>query len=230
MNAAEKYRLYWGEKRDAGHGTREEEFYRSYGAELRILYAEITPHAVLEIGCGSGVLFPYLGFDVSCYRGVDFSPTMLEEFHKRIPQATLVCEAGHSYRDEGKYELIFSNQVIQHFESGMLDLHLRNARAMLADGGKVVIGSTPWDLHRGAFYSGAIYNHPTKRSVRSVIGAFRRWTRGDIMGRWYSLHEIETLARKHGFRARFYGCMHFPYRFHSVLVAETEREYEKRAD
>jgi len=215
MRFLDYYRIYWGSQTSAGHRHYDAGYFRMYSAELKLLYSEDAIESVLEIGCGAGDLYSHLGFDALSYRGVDFSESMLGEFRKRHPGADLVCAVGHTYRDDRRYDLVFSNQVLQNFDAQMMEEHFSSAAAMLRPGGVLVCGSLPLKLNRHAFYSGEITT-----GNRPSLGR-RLWVsllllRRDFIGHWFTFGEILALARRHGFSAEFYGCMLYPYRFHAV--------------
>jgi hypothetical protein len=62
------------------------------------------------------MLYERLRFDDT---GVDFLPSMLKAYADRHPNARLVTGDAESYRDKGRaYDLTFSNQLVQYFDSG----------------------------------------------------------------------------------------------------------------
>lgn len=215
MDSLDYYMDYWKNQTSAGHRHSDAHYFRRYAAELRLLYSDCDVKRVLEIGCGVGDLYSYLGFDKATYRGVDFSGSMLGEFRKRHPGADLVCAAGHTYRDSGPYDLIFSNQVLQNFDEEMMELHFAGAAAMLRPGGVLVCGSLPFKLSRHAYYSGEIVSG-RRVTLRKRLSPLLTLLHRDFIGHWFTFHELQSLAERHGFSADFYGCMMYPYRFHAV--------------
>lgn len=196
----------------------------SFADELKLLFHSETPERVLEIGCGNGALFPYLGFSKARrYRGVDFSSSMIEDFERRCPGTSLtVCE-GEKYQDNDEYDLIFSNGVVQFFNPAMLDSHLQNAKKMLAPGGKLILGSVPWRVARYVYLRGELLGAARSGWLRYVRGSISEW-RGNYMGRWYDHREIVKLANRNGLSVRFCGSLLHPYRFHAILEIKKVKE------
>lgn len=216
MSELDHWQRFWKDRNVAGHSHDEAEHYTSHGNELKVLFGARAPQAVLEIGCGDGVLFDHLGFaQAREYRGVDFSEAMLDVFRQRRPGVSLVCGSGHSYRDDRKYDLIFCSQVVQYFNPAMLDEYFGNAAAMLAEGGRVVCASVPWRPLRRRYLMGQFSSR--KRSAAWSLMHYARHLKSDSMGHWYDWQDLQRPAAAHGFVAKFYGSLYYPYRFHAVL-------------
>jgi SAM-dependent methyltransferase len=219
-NYLDHFGTFWTGKQSPLHRQTTPAEYARYAEELRFLFSPASPSKVLDIGCGSGDMHAALGFDRLQYRGVDFSASMLEAFRRQYPQADLVCASGHSYRDDRTYDMVFSNGVLQNFDAEMLDQHVANAAAMLAPGGILVADSLPWKLHQVAYYTQEI-TRPGKPSFRCRLTAWVKCHRPDTrIGHWFTLDELEALARKHAFSATHYGSLLYPYRLHAVLTRE----------
>jgi cyclopropane fatty-acyl-phospholipid synthase-like methyltransferase len=214
-------RAYWQEQRSPHHASESPEFYRLHAAELTNLWQALAPRTVLEIGCGSGELFEPLGFadpDV-VYRGVDFSEAMLSAFQERHPGVDLRCANGASYRDEGTYDLVFSNGVVQYFGPHELATHLAAARSMLVPGGLLVAGSIPHQAMRLAAVARMLWPPYRPRVDLLAKDVIRRGLRRPgRMGRWWRLAELDRLAASAGFEARFFGSQTYLYRIHAVFV------------
>lgn len=221
MSTVAKWQAFWKDKTIPMHRQDTAEHYRCYAAELRILFDNRTPRRVLEIGCGNGALYKYLGFGQTQYKGIDFSESMLAEFKKKYPSAKLECCDGHSYQDSNKYDLIFSNGLIQYFNSRMFDQHLAHVKAMMKPGSLFICASIPWKLQRFRYFCGELggghRRSPIRGVVRSLIPDYR-----NNMGAWYNFRSIKDKATKHGMSVKFYGSMHYLYRFHAVMKLRTD--------
>ena len=214
----DKWKRVWAQQDSTGHRADSPEFYRACAKELRILFGENSPTRVLEIGCGNGVLFEFLGFEHAQYKGVDFSPALLAIFKSKHPNVELECCEGSSYLDtENTYDLIFSNGVVQYFDLPVLDNHFACARSMMHKNSVLVCAAIPWRLHRSHYDSGRVSETLSPNMLSAVKAKLARTLRGDSMGRWYEPEEIATLAKKHGFSVDFYGSMFYFYRFHATL-------------
>jgi SAM-dependent methyltransferase len=210
----EAFRAYWSAQSTPNWERDTPEHYRLLAAELMLLVPR-PPRRVLEIGCGSGDLFPYFGFDPARYVGVDFSPSMLARFRERHPELALHCADGAAYLDDGVYDLVLSNGVIQNFDDGMLDRHFANGRRMVAPDGVVICGSVPWRRHRLRFTAGAALGELRAGRWRNAAATA---VQGPGFGRWYRCAALARAARRNGFTAEFYGSMSYMYRFHAVLT------------
>jgi lipopolysaccharide exporter len=220
----EKFRRYWSDKPGPLHGSDTPEFYRAYAAEIRNLFPTRDPGQILEIGCGDGSAFPYLDVPVGSYKGVDFSQHFLEAFRDRYPGVDLNCAEGSSYVEKGRqFDVIFSNEVVQHFDPGMLDRHLQNARRMMHSESVLILGSVPDSTHRRPFDAGA-YAATTEsrshRSIRKLKVMIRRASGIDYFGFWYTHDQIAAVAKRHRFRLRVVQSKLQPYRFHAVLFPD----------
>ena len=215
---AEKWRVHWFDQTLPGHDPESPELYEFHARELRLLFADTPLGSVLELGCGNGALYPYLGFDRLKYRGVDFSPSMLAKFGAKHPGADLVCHEASTYVDpESKYDLIFSNQLVQYFDRTMLTRHFECACAMIHQNSLFICAGVPWKVLRFRHRAGLL-SRPRKVSflwqlLASIYLAFAE----DVIGHWHDLHEFAELADRHGFSANFYGSLVYPYRFHAVM-------------
>jgi SAM-dependent methyltransferase len=218
MTTLEERKAYWADKDSPLHRSDTPEFYRVYAQELKILFSNISPTRVLEIGCGNGAMFEYLGFDRVEYKGVDFSPRLLAAFKARYPCVDVECRDASSYvNPENKYDLIFSNEVIQDFDLTMLGSHFGCARMMMNKDSLLVCASIPWRLHRPAYYRGRLTGTMEPSILRLAKAGVARLLFGDPMGRWHEPRGLARLAERHGLTAEFYGSMTHLYRFHAVV-------------
>lgn len=223
MSTVARWRTYWENKSLAGFRYENEDHYQRCAAELRVLFHSITPSNVLEIGCGNGVLYEHLGFDRCRYRGIDFSQSMLNVFQKNYPNVDLVCADGSTYRDDNKYDLIFSNGVLQHFDRHMLAEHFTVVREMMAPGALFVCASIPWRALWFRYLTGELTGGEQPHIFRAVVYRLLRAFSQDNMGYWYEHKDFRRLAERSGMTCSFHGSIHYPYRFHAVLRLKNSR-------
>jgi len=219
-STVEKYRKFWAAKTDFRIRSNTPEFRRLSVAELKLLIGERTPASILEIGCGNGQFFDYLGFSRRSYRGVDFSSRMLAVFRQNHPELDLVEAEGSSYLDDRSYDLILAYDVVSQFSPAMLAQHCRNARRMMHPESLLVWTCILWRSLRHTYDLGMWSNSGRASIIRWAKSQVRRMAGGDLMGRWYTPHEIDRIARQNFLCASFYGSMTYPYRFHAVLQKE----------
>src|SRR5271169_973964 len=194
-------------KRDAG------DFYAEHAADLRLLFAKLNPRTVLELGCGNGAMYSYLGFEGTAYKGVDFSKTMLRDFAARYPGVELECGNIASFADERQYDLIFMESVAQYCDPDKLATVFKSVRSLMHKESVFTCSSIPLKAARAAYMTGALAP-PTRRSLLAVvkgrITASLPWP--DSMGYWYEPRWVAELATNLGMRAEFYGCHSYVYR------------------
>lgn len=219
MSTFARWQRYWAEKSNPLLlGAEEDElFVRDYARELRLLLPEQSPASVLEIGCGCGTFYEPLGFSGTRYRGVDGSPAMLDRFARDYPETSLVCADGSAYQDSERYDLIFSNGVLQYLTPQMVQRHYELAEAMLSPGGVLVSATVPLKALQWAYRTGEV--HPPHRAdrLRAVLRTLRFSLQPDPLGFWYSYEDLQRLAQRVGLVGAFYNSMHYRYRFHAVF-------------
>lgn len=213
----QRWKELWSKETRPRHAQDNEAFYRSYSNELMIIVPDVEPLRVLEIGCGTGALYPYLNFDKSKrYRGVDFSDTMLAEFKSRHPSVDIAQADGANYSDAETYDLIFSNGVVQNFTPQMFDTHLATAKTMLAPNGRIIDAMIPWRPARSSYCSGALLQSQNAGALR-YLKVRVAMMRDGFMGHWYDAAELAAHGKKHGLQVKFYGSLHYPYRIHAIF-------------
>src|SRR5438874_338895 len=101
------WRRYWSKMNNAGHRYNTEDWLYFYANEL-LLYCPEKPVHVLELGCGSGVLYKFLKQNFVSYTGIDFSLAMISIFKNTWPDANLICaDVSDIPINKKKYDFIF---------------------------------------------------------------------------------------------------------------------------
>lgn len=119
-------------------------FQRAVGAERarRIFardYAKAGPgQRVLDIGCGTAEILPYLGPVV--YEGFDPNLRYIEDARRLYPTQTFFCSrvSGQTLRDRDAYDLIIAMFVLHHLEDVEATDLFRLAASKLKPGGRLV--------------------------------------------------------------------------------------------
>lgn len=91
---------------------------------------------VLDIGCGTGVLYPFLKkLEIVEYRGIDISRNMLDKFQEAYPEVNTIRRDFNEPLQEkiGIYDYVIIYNSIPHFDQ--LDIVFRNAHDCLSTGG-----------------------------------------------------------------------------------------------
>lgn len=221
MNVLNKldWKSFWSQQSSPLHREATDNYYRNYAKELQLLLSEESATSILDLGCGDGALYEHLGFLEARYIGVDFSSSMLRKFKQNYPNVQLIEGDASVVNIPDKFDLIFLNGVVQYFDTEMLTRCLSNAKEMLLPAGRVVLASVPWSALRfehsqGGEIVGASSRPPFLSSLRYYVTS-KLTNRG--MGHWYSLNSIADLAARLELNVKFYGSMHYMYRFHAVL-------------
>jgi cyclopropane fatty-acyl-phospholipid synthase-like methyltransferase len=216
MNA--KWESFWEGQTQPLWAEETETHYRSYAAELSLLFGDCPTDRVLEIGCGNGALYRHLGFDRAFrYLGIDISESMLKTFQNQYPNVDLLKADGADFRSDEKFDLIFSSGVAQCWDRDDLARHLDNANAMLSDEGLLVVSGIPWSRMRLAYARGDLTGGRVRRSAAQTFLAYLRELVHRRLGTWYDFPAFESLATARGFHLKFFGSLHYPYRFHVVM-------------
>jgi cyclopropane fatty-acyl-phospholipid synthase-like methyltransferase len=214
------WKSFWEGKTSPLHTHNDENYYRSYGKELSVLYDNFDYQSILEIGCGNGALYPYLGFLHKSYLGVDLSQSMLDTFrekHSDVNINLVLINPGVIFKDDNTYDLIFQNGVIQYFDHKMVQDFFSASSEMLNKGGKIVIGSIPWKLCKKGYHFGEF--RPNNSSFLGKVYSYIMASKS-VMGRWYSFSDFRDIAKKHSLKVEFFGSLLYPYRFHVVFTKE----------
>jgi len=114
---------------------------------------DLRPQRLLEIGVGTGLILWKVAPHCAFYCGTDFSLPVIDSLKARVagnPQlrerVALHCQPAHEIGDmpEGGFDTIVINSVVQYFPgAGYLTAVLRQCAALLAPGGRVLIGDVP---------------------------------------------------------------------------------------
>lgn len=208
---------FWAEQSTALNSPLANDNADRYGAEMRLLFHDVDPRRVLELGCGDGALFTSLGFDrAERYLGVDFSARMLEEMRRRHPGVDVREAGGHVFEVDEQFDLIFSAATVQYFDREMLAGHIERSARMLAPAGRLVCASTPWRRMRWAYARGDVARQ-ARRPLPLALAAHAKRLVNDNMGYWHDIPEVRRMAAANGLEVDFFGSLTYPYRFHFVL-------------
>ena len=212
---------YWQGTSDPGHRSNN---YELRAQQLRIFFPP-GQLKVLELGCGAGSQYEFLRENYSSYTGVDFSPTMLKEFHRVWPEAHLVLTDASTYIDRQQYDVIVSESLVQYLSVDMRRRMVVNAHEMLCPGGVCILGSVPDRRARFHYYMHLQQRGnnipPVLRQGRRLLAmAARTILRKDTIGTWYTPVEMRELSRNAGYECTTGPSLLSEYRFHAVLTKQ----------
>lgn len=116
---------------------------------IRVILSEKTEN-VLEIGCGTGLVYDHLAGRINKYTGTDFSPASINQITKRIqkgvknygPTTLKVCAAHEiSIKAGEQIDTIIMNSVIQYFPCEQyMDNVIDKCISLLNGSGRIIIG------------------------------------------------------------------------------------------
>ena len=100
---------------------------------------EVTENIdVLDVGCGTGVLFPYyLERNVQSITAVDLSPEMVKIAKSKFPQAEIICDDAESISFDRQFDVIMIYNAFPHFPNP--DALIENLSKALKAGGRISI-------------------------------------------------------------------------------------------
>ena len=93
---------------------------------------------VLDVGCGTGVLFPYyIERNVESITAVDLSPEMVKIAKGKFAQADVICGDAENITFDKQFDVIMIYNAFPHFPNA--DLLIENLSKALKSGGKISI-------------------------------------------------------------------------------------------
>ena len=120
-----------------------------------------------------------------------------------------------------KYDLIFSNQVIQYFKPQMLISFIENMKKMMHNKSLLVCAGVPNKKLRFKYNIGEVTQwhdiSPGKSNYSRGLAKYLLRLYRDPMGYWYSFNDIRKICDRQKLNVKFLGSMHFFYRFHFII-------------
>ncbi|HEX8277201.1 MAG TPA: AMP-binding protein, partial [Segetibacter sp.] len=111
---------------------------------------DLRPEKVLEIGCGTGLIYYQLAGKIKKYIGTDFSRSSINQLKRRIDRGTRnygdtelqVCAAHEVLlKDEEVVDTIILNSIVQYFPGeDYLDKIIEKSISILKGKGRIIIG------------------------------------------------------------------------------------------
>lgn len=93
---------------------------------------------VLDIGCGTGVLFPYyLERNVNSITAVDLSPEMVKIAKTKFPQTEVICGDAENITFDRQFDVVMIYNAFPHFPEP--EKIIENLSKALKSGGKICI-------------------------------------------------------------------------------------------
>ena len=110
-----------------------------YAVIAGYLRADAAQRTILDVGCGTGVLQPWLSsVGYERYRGVDLSSTAINEAQRRANETTSFEAADAAiYKYDGTFDIIIFNEMLYYLTDPAGTIH--HFSKLLAPGGKFII-------------------------------------------------------------------------------------------
>jgi 2-polyprenyl-3-methyl-5-hydroxy-6-metoxy-1,4-benzoquinol methylase len=105
----------------------------------------IENRAVLEVGCGIGMMAPDLIRIGARYTGIDISHLALAKAQERCPSGTFICHSAFEYKLDTRFALVFCTDVLVHLiKDENWRLTVQNMKAHLDKNGVILIKEEIW--------------------------------------------------------------------------------------
>ena len=215
------WREYWSAQTTPRHRRDDAEFFSRYASELNVIIRQsCTPRSVLDLGCGNGAFYNLLHFDEPGvdFVGVDFSPSMLADFRRQHPQATLVAADAATFFSQRTFDLIFSSGLVQYFSKAALEEHFALCREMMNDSSVLLHTGIPWARQKWLYRAGwgpGSQPYPRNRLKRYLRPLYSAWK--EQIGHWHRPQQLAAVAARLGMSCQIFGSTNYIYRFHALL-------------
>lgn len=174
--------LYWLNKL-THTDVKSVENYSSYSLWMQLI--GFPPKKIYEVGSGKGEMIAYLAKQGYQCRATEITRERGQKFIKEVQNLTWsIIDGVHlaSFEQKEFYDVVFSNQVIEHLHPDDIITHFKNTYAILKKGGRYIF-STP---HR--------YNGPC-----DISQVFKSDVPKGMHLKEYTFREIKNLLLKAGF-------------------------------
>ena len=224
MKTTAYWKEYWDTQTTALHRSDLTNINRLFAAEIDILIAGVGANKkrTLEIGCGSGDLYAYLGFDSIDYTGIDLSHSLINIFRERYPSANIFVGDAKEIKLEREFSLVFANGVIQYFPPADLKHILRGYHSMLDEHGTILLSNILYKPMRKNYYLKKFEETDAglKESIAALISPLKITNSEKTMGYWYETDLFKEIAEELDMQVHIFGSIFYPYR---ISVALTKR-------
>jgi len=139
------------------------------------------PSRIYEIGSGKAELISYLSELGHTCRATEITRERGEKHARDTDRLTWgVSDGVHldRFEERGSYDLVISNQVVEHLHPDDLIEHLTGVNSILAPGGRYILSTPhawygPWDISKVFKYSKAVGMHLKEYTYAELRAALR---------------------------------------------------------
>jgi 2-polyprenyl-3-methyl-5-hydroxy-6-metoxy-1,4-benzoquinol methylase len=106
--------------------------------KVKVLRKELEGKSILDVGCGSGEFLRTVDANIEHGKlvGIDVSPVVLPREHENIE---FVQSNAISFSTDCKFDVVFSDNFIEHIALPDLPIHLRSVKNAMVPGGTLII-------------------------------------------------------------------------------------------
>ncbi len=126
---------------------------------------------VLDIACGTGVLFPFYDKLGATVVGADISEEMVRIAKSKFPQKEIICVDAESYDFEKRFDVIMIHNAFPHFSDG--DKLIEHLSSFLEKGGRLTVAHSMSEAELESCHSGAAkdvsLSLPSKEKLTAVM-------------------------------------------------------------
>lgn len=103
---------------------------------------------VLDVACGTGVLFPDYISRKAIVTGIDISTEMVKAAKEKFPQIEVICGDAESFSTDEKFDAVMIYNAFPHFPNP--EKLIENLAALLKNGGRISIahGASREEIHK----------------------------------------------------------------------------------
>lgn len=234
------FNSYWEQLDTPLHTFKDEKGYKEYYKEISYLIEDKVN--ILDIGCGSGEFSALMLEQGKMITGVDFSEKMLSKARQVCNEYILAGRAKFINGDAKtvssklngeKFDIIFSNGLLQYLSPSETKAFLLEMRSFLNDGGFIVMMNIPdinyYDLFHAQFYENFLYpKSGISLAIKLLFSVLKyramkvlipnQWKQRQL-GYWYSTTFFYSLSNMMNMTIACKSSIfrEYGYRFHIII-------------
>jgi cyclopropane fatty-acyl-phospholipid synthase-like methyltransferase len=211
------WQKWWDQQSSPRHVKNDDDFFHKHAMEIKSVTGRWDGLEILEFGCGNGALLSDIGIcKVKRYVGVDFSSELITQMRTRFPDLEIHHSAVSEYRDQRKYNMIYSNALLQYLNKQETIQLLNQSKGMLKQNGIIIMCSVYW--YRRFFESLADgLKHKYKINLVRGIYRFLKLKGKSNSEYWHTIHTFRSWAEENNFILELYFSIHYLPRIHIIL-------------
>lgn len=142
--------------------------------------------AVLDVACGTGVLFPdYLKRGAASVTGIDLSPEMAKLAAAKFPQVEVLCGDVENTAFDRQFDCVMVYNAFPHFPDPQK--LIRVLAGLVKPGGKLSVAHS---MSRAALTS-----HHSGRASRVSIDLMPEWELAELFSQWFQVDVVISTDR-----------------------------------